>query len=123
MQASEVPVMRRVNRIVEGREQTGFWLPVDWVEAFPEEHLGESTLRIWMQYEAEYNRFLGSISLWQPYHVEAYQFITKDTDGGWHVADEDADQWIGTQVEGNKPNSFTIAGFEGEWILVISPYT
>ena len=66
MQASEVPVMRRVNRIVEGREQTGFWLPVDWVEAFPEEHLGESTLRIWMQYDDEFNRFLGSISLCNP---------------------------------------------------------
>ncbi len=111
---------RPMTKTIGPKGQIGFWLPAE-PGPFAEENRGKSSLQIWMEYDAEYDRFLGSITLGHHYHVEVYRF--KKTRSGWKINDDRADSFIGQMVDGNSPQTFRIRGFRGEWVIVVSPYT
>ena len=100
--------------------QVGFWLPVE-PGPFSEEYKGESSLQIWMEYDAEYDRFLGAITLGHHYHVEVYRL--EKSQGSWKINDDRVDSFIGQMADGNHPQTFRIRGFRGEWVIVVSPFT
>jgi hypothetical protein len=87
---------------------------------FKEEQRGKSTLTIWMEYDREYDRFLGALFLGCNYHVEVLKYT--DSKDGWKVNDERADQFIGEMTDGNHFLPFEVTGFKGEWVVVISPF-
>lgn len=107
------------------KKQVGFWMPVGG-SPFPGENRPEpGVFDVWMEWDPDYQRFLGTVKLGQLVHVEAYRVVQRRSDGEWHVdADDETDVFVASKVDGNWPcQTFQVEGFEGEWICVVDPFT
>jgi len=100
--------------------QIGFWLPIR-AGPFLNERKGKSDLSIWMEYSPATDSFLGALTMGVAYHVEVHHVQHKKNE--WHVKDNLADDFLGSMVDGNYPQTFHIGGFRGEWVLTASPFT
>lgn len=100
--------------------EIGFWLPVG-CGPFTEESKGQIDLLIWMEYDPDCDKFLGAVTMGTACHVEAFRIRRRNRE--WHVADERVDSFLGTMTDGDKPQAFTIKGFSGKWVTVVTPFS
>jgi hypothetical protein len=102
-------------------ETEGFWLSVTATENFEGDVRGESTLEIWMEYEPNVPRFLGTLTVGAvPCHFEVFQLIRKD--GEWTVPNDAVNAFLHKIEEGDEPRAFKIKGYTGDWVAVISSF-
>lgn len=101
------------------KAEIGFWLPVE-VGPFADENKGQSNLLIWMEYDADCDKFLGALTMGTACHVEAFRIRNRNRE--WHLDDERVDTFLGVMADGEKPRTFTIKGFNGEWVTVVTPF-
>ncbi len=95
-----------------------------WVEVTSGDvdHPDKTAFRIWLEYDPEYDRFLGTVTIGSLHnHLEAFRYTVNEKDE-WHVNDDRADEFLGQMCDGNRPQTLEIEGFSGEWLLIISPY-
>ncbi len=105
--------------------EVGFWLPV--MGGRREYVQGGGNLAIWMEYDPEFEYFLGQIRLGPVVtcHVQAHRLRDlgdNDPRGRWLIDNEEVDGFISGKGEGDRPSTLEVQGFEGEWVVTVYPY-
>ncbi len=58
-------------------------------------------------------------------HVQAHRLRDlgdNDPRGRWLIDNEEIDGFISGMGEGDRPSTFEVEGFEGEWVVTVYPY-
>lgn len=132
-----VEALTRTTHTAEGgREETGFWLPVrpGWRKdegkllihgKEADSHLGTAFL-VWCEQREDfgeedgYDRFLGCLTIGNvPYHLNVVRLIDNDV---WEVEGEDGHPFP-HDTDMGRPITFKVDGYEGEWVIMGTPYS
>ncbi len=118
-----MPLMSRLVRGNEGNEE-GFYLPIG--RARDEEAIGEGRLAVWMEWWEDAEYFLGAVKMGPvTCHVQAHRLSDlgdNDPRGRFLIDNEEVDGFIGGMGEGDRPSTFQVEGYEGDWVVTVYPY-